>query len=72
MGTSSVEPVTGTDHRLTVPEVARRLGVPGMQVYQLIFQGHLDGRPAADGAVYVSAASLESYLQRAVSEGQKG
>lgn len=49
--------------RLTVPQAARRLGLPGEEVYRLVFDGHLEGGPGRDGAVYVSATSVESYLQ---------
>jgi hypothetical protein len=49
--------------RLRSPEVARRLGLPGAQVYELIFSGDLDGRPDDDGIVYVTEASVEAYLQ---------
>jgi hypothetical protein len=43
--------------------VARRLGISGEDVYQLVFSGELDGRPDADGIVYVSESSVEAYLQ---------
>ena len=45
------------------PKVARRLGIDGRDVYRLIFDGELDGRPDADGIVYVSEASVEAYLE---------
>ena len=51
-------------HRLTVPEVARRLGIPGADVYQLIFAGELEGGPNRDGAVNVSAEALAAYQRR--------
>jgi len=51
-----------TDARLRSPEVARRLGIDGPDVYRLIFAGELDGQPDADGIVYVSEASVEAYL----------
>jgi hypothetical protein len=51
-----------TDARITVPEAARRLGLPGGDVYRLLFRGELDGGPAEDGAVYVSVASVDRYL----------
>ena len=50
-----------TDARLRSPEVARRLGIDGPDVYRLIFAGELDGRPDADGIVYVSEASVEAH-----------
>lgn len=52
-----------TEARLRSPEVARRLGISGEDVYQLVFSGELDGRPDADGIVYVSESSVEAYLQ---------
>ena len=52
-----------TDAGLRSPEVARRLGISGSDVYRLIFAGELDGRPDADGIVYVSEASVEAYLE---------
>jgi hypothetical protein len=56
--------VSGTDAQITVPEAARRLGLPGDDVYRLIFRGQLVGRPREDGAVYVSVASLHEYLTK--------
>jgi hypothetical protein len=50
------------DAKVTVPEAARRLGLPGGDVYRLLFRGELEGGPADDGAVYVAVASLEQYL----------
>jgi hypothetical protein len=57
-----VDFMTPTDAQITVPEAARRLGLPGDEVYRLIFRGELWGAPRKDGAVYVSVASLEAYL----------
>lgn len=54
--------VTAT--RLRTPEVARRLGITGDEVYRLIFAGELDGRPDRDGIVYVTETSLEGYRLR--------
>jgi hypothetical protein len=59
---SNVAFMTGADAQITVPETARRLGLPGDDVYRLIFRGELVGGPAGDGAVYVSVTSLEEYL----------
>ena len=57
--------VTVADDRLTIPEVARRLRLPGPDVYQLIFSGELDGGPDQDGAVYVTAEALAAYQRKA-------
>lgn len=54
--------MTRTDAKITVPEAARRLGLPGGDVYRLLFRGALAGGPDKDGAVYVSAASVDEYL----------
>lgn len=61
---SNVGSVSDTAIRMTVPEAARRLGLPGDEVYTLIFRGALDGRLDMEGAVSVSAASVEEYLAR--------
>jgi len=53
-----------TSARLRSPEVARRLGIDGADVYRLIFAGELEGRPGSDGLVYIGAASVEAYLER--------
>ena len=58
---SNVESMTSTEVKLTVPEVARRLGVDGGDVYRLIFQGVLSAKPGSDGAVYVDANSVDEY-----------
>jgi len=50
--------------RLTVPEVARRLGMAGPEVYQLVFSGELDGAPESDGAVYVTSEALATYQRK--------
>ena len=52
------------DERLTVPEVARRLGLPGPDVYQLIFAGELEGGPDEDGAVHVTSEALAAYQRK--------
>ncbi len=49
---------------LRSPEVARRLGIDGAEVYRLLFAGELDGGPGSHGLVYISAASVEAYLDR--------
>jgi hypothetical protein len=54
-----------TEVQLTVPQVARRLGLPGGEIYRLIFAGALIGCPGPDGAVYVSERDLEAYVARA-------
>lgn len=45
--------VVTTDVKLTVPEAARRLGLAGGEVYQLVFLGELPGAPEKNGAVYI-------------------
>lgn len=54
--------VNETVTHVTVPEAARRLGLPGDDVYRLIFRGVLAGGPGEDGAVYVPTASLDEYV----------
>jgi len=49
---------------LRSPEVARRLGIDGSDVYRLLFAGELEGGPGPDGLVYMSEASVEAYLER--------
>ena len=66
LGASNVESVTQSDAQITVPEAARRLGLPGEQVYRMIFRGELIGGPGEDGAVYVSAVSVEEYVAQHV------
>lgn len=56
-----MESMASTDVKLTVPEVALRLGVDGGDVYRLIFRGVLSARPGPDGAVYVDARSVDEY-----------
>ena len=60
----NVDSVRETVTEVTVPEAARRLGLPGDDVYRLIFRGVLAAGPQDDGAVYVSVTSLEAYLAR--------
>jgi hypothetical protein len=49
---------------LRVPEVARRLGIDGTEVYDLIFQGDLEAGKGKDGLVYVRVSALEDYQRR--------
>ena len=48
---------------LRSPEVARRLGLDGADVYRLLFDGELEGGPGTDGLVYFSEPSVEAYLE---------
>ena len=59
-----MDSVAHTDAQITVPEAARRLGIPGEQVYRMIFHGDLIGGPDESGAVYVSALSVEEHMAR--------
>ncbi|MEY2453419.1 MAG: hypothetical protein QOD92_2993 [Acidimicrobiaceae bacterium] len=49
---------------LRSPEVARRLGLDGDDVYRLLFAGEIHGGPGRDGLVYFSEVSVEAYLER--------
>jgi len=53
-----------TSAGLRSPDVARRLGIDGADVYRLLFAGELDGGPGTDGLVYISEASVDAYLER--------
>ena len=57
--------MTMADERLTVPEVARRLGLPGPDVYHVILSGALDGGPDQDDAAYVATVPLAAYQRKA-------
>ncbi len=50
------------ESRLTTPETARRLGMSTFDVYGLIFEGALDGRPDHEGQVRVGEESIRRYL----------
>lgn len=50
--------------RLTVPQVARRLNLPGPDVYRLIFEGQLAGGPEDDGGVYVTEEAVVAYERK--------
>jgi hypothetical protein len=53
-----------TDEALRVPEVARRLGIDGTEVYDLITQGELAAGKGTDGLVYVRESALTDYERR--------
>lgn len=53
-----------TDQLLRVPEVARRLGLDGRVVYDLIAHGELAAGKGDDGLVYVRESALEDYERR--------
>lgn len=53
-----------TDRPLRVPEVARRLGLDGPVVYDLIAKGELEAGKGADGLVHVPASAIEDYERR--------
>ena len=52
------------DQALRIPEVARRLGLDGPVVYDLIARGELAAGKGADGLVYVRESALEDYMRR--------
>lgn len=49
---------------LRVPEVALRLDLDGPDVYELIFEGELEGRRGSDGLVYVPESAVADYERR--------
>lgn len=53
-----------SDELLRVPEVARRLGLDGVIVYDLIANGELEAGKGKDGMVYVRQSEVESYRRR--------
>jgi hypothetical protein len=50
-----------SDELLRVPEVARRLGLDGVVVYDLIANGELEAGKGKDGMVYVRVSAVEEY-----------
>jgi len=58
---SNVDAMANADGSVTVPEAARRLGVPGGDVYRLLFDGVLNGGPSNDGAVYITVESIDRF-----------
>lgn len=50
-----------SDELLRVPEVARRLGLDGVVVYDLIANGDLEAGKGKDGMVYVRVSALEAF-----------
>ncbi len=59
-----------TDQPLRVPEVARRLGLEGPVVYDLIATGELTAGKGEDGLVYVRKSALEDYQRRHAARAQ--
>jgi hypothetical protein len=53
-----------SDELLRVPEVARRLGLDGVVVYDLIANGELVAGKGKDGMVYVRVSAVEEYQRR--------
>lgn len=53
-----------TDQPLRVPEVARRLGLDGPLVYDLIANGELAAGKGQDGFVYVTLQAVEDCKRR--------
>jgi predicted DNA-binding transcriptional regulator AlpA len=49
---------------LRVPEAARRLGLDGVVVYDLIARGDLFAGKGKDGLVYVPESAVDDYLRR--------
>jgi hypothetical protein len=52
------------ERAMSVPEVARALGIDGTEVYGLIERGELEGRKGRDGLVYVTEEALQTYGER--------
>jgi hypothetical protein len=53
-----------SEQLLRVPEVARRLGLDGVLVYDLIASGELAAGKGKDGLVYVRESALQDYERR--------
>jgi len=53
------------------PEAAERLGARGRDAYKMLFDGELDGGPGRDGMVYFDEASIDAYLDRHASAGDR-
>ncbi|HUF83788.1 MAG TPA: helix-turn-helix domain-containing protein, partial [Acidimicrobiia bacterium] len=53
---------------LSVPEVARRLGMEGTAVYDLILTKELDAGKGRDGLVYVPEEALRDFEERRKTE----
>ena len=52
-----------TDEAVRIPEVARRLGIDGTEVYDLIANGELSAGKGKDGLVYVRESAIEDYTR---------
>jgi hypothetical protein len=50
-----------SDQLLRIPEVARRLGIDGTDVYKLIESGALLAGKGEDGLVYVTEDAVSAY-----------
>lgn len=50
-----------TEELLRVPEAARRLGLDGLTVYQLIERGELAAGKGPDGLVYVRSTTVDAF-----------
>ena len=59
-----------TEQLLRVPEVARRLGLDGVVVYDLIASGELAAGKGKDGLVYVTPEAVEDYKRRRTAAAQ--
>lgn len=59
-----------TDQPLRVPAVARRLGLDGPVVFDVIATGELVAGKGHDGLVYVRESALEDYQRRHVALAQ--
>jgi hypothetical protein len=56
-----------SERLLRVPEVARKLGLEGAEVYRLIERGELEAGKGQDGLVYVPEDALRRFEQREAS-----
>jgi predicted DNA-binding transcriptional regulator AlpA len=54
----------GEEVLLRVPEAARRLGLDGVVVYDLIARRELFAGKGKDGLVYVPESAIEDYKRR--------
>ncbi|MGH9119124.1 MAG: helix-turn-helix transcriptional regulator [Acidimicrobiales bacterium] len=59
-----------TEQLLRIPEVARRLGLDGSDVYELVATGQLAAGKGNDGLVYVRESVLEDYERRRAATAQ--
>lgn len=62
--------MTSTEERVGVLQAARMSGIPGEELYMLIFQGELEATPTLEDGVLVPVEAVRRLMRERAAAGQ--